>query len=419
MTIRFLFLSDHLMKIFDMWKAITTSVSGLGLLAGATFLQAQSPSGTETSAPVPAVAQPPVAEAANVRRGGRGGQALRLLEVLPDKKVTFRIRAPKATDVTITGDWMAPNTPVKLIKDDQGVWSVTLGPLASGIAIYNFTVDGMDIADPVNPRMKLRSSTSASLLEVSGDGKELWEIQSVPHGRVELNYIPSKVLDDQTREVRVYTPPGFDARGTLQYPVVYLLHGNNDTAAGWTDVGRAHYILDNLIAQKKAVPMVVVMPWGHATPYGGPGNNTALFEKYLLEDVMPVIDQTYRIAPGRDNRAIVGLSMGGGQSIAIGLAHLELFSSVGAFSASIPGDFETRYKALLDNPADTNSKIHTFYIGCGKLDNAFSRSQQLDTLLTALDIKHTFVASEGLHNFANWRLYWGETAPLLFHEKSK
>ena len=399
------------MKIFDMWNTIRTSVTGLCLLTGATFLQAQPQSAPKTTVPAPVMENP--------GNAGRGGQALRSLEVLPDKKVTFRIRAPKATDVTINGDWMAPNTPVKLTKDDQGVWSVTLGPLASGIAIYNFAVDGMAIADPINPKMKLRASTSASLLEVPGDGKDLWEIQNVAHGRVELNYIPSKVLENQTREVRVYTPPGFDASGTIQYPVVYLLHGNNDTAAGWTDVGRANYILDNLIAQKKAVPMVVVMPWGHATPFGGPGNNTALFEKYLLEDVVPVIDKTYRIAAGRNNRAIVGLSMGGGQAIAIGLAHLELFSAVGAYSASIPGDFETRYKGLLDNPADTNVRIHTFYIGCGKLDSAFARSQQLDTLLTARHINHTFLASDGYHNFANWRLYWGETVPLLFREKAK
>ena len=345
--------------------------------------------------------------------------AVRSPEVQPDRHVTFRIRAPQATDVTINGDWMAPDAQVKLTKDAQGVWSVTLGPLASGISIYNFTVDGLAIADPVNPKIKQRASTSASLLEVPGDGTELWEIQNVPHGKVELNFIPSKVLNDQTREVRVYTPSGYDANGSTKYPVVYLLHGSNDTAAGWTDVGRANYILDNLIAQKKAVPMIVVMPWGHALPYGSPGDNTGLFENYLLQDVMPSIEKDYRAAPGRENRAIVGLSMGGGQAITIGLGHLDLFSAIGAYSAAVPTNFETRYKALLDDPDGTNAKINLFWIGCGRLDSGFSHSQELADILENHHIQHTFVPSDGYHNYTNWRLYLGQTAPLLFREKAK
>jgi enterochelin esterase family protein len=345
--------------------------------------------------------------------------ALRSPEVQADRRVTFRIQAPKATAMTINGDWMPPSTQTPLTKDDEGVWSVTLGPLAPGISIYNFTVDGLAIADPINPKMKLRARTSASLLEVPGDGAQFWEIQDVPHGKVEINYIRSKALGNQTREVRVYTPPSYDANGSATYPVLYLLHGNNDTAAGWTEVGRANYILDNLIAQKKAVPMIIAMPWGHAVPYGEPqAGNTALFEKHLLEDLMPAIERTYRTSPGRENRALVGLSMGGGQALAIGPAHLDLFSAVGAYSAAVPADFETRYKALLDDPEDTNAKLKVFWIGCGKSDPAFPRSEKLAALLEAHNVKHTFMPSEGYHNYANWRLYLGETAPLLFRESS-
>ena len=341
-------------------------------------------------------------------------------EVLPDHRVTFRLRAPKASDVTLTADWLAPNTTAKLTKDDAGIWSVTLGPLATGVAIYNFNLDGTPIADPVNPRIKLRAATSASFVEVPADGTELWEIQNVPHGKTEINYLPTKVLNDQTREVRVYTPPRYDADATATFPIVYLLHGSNDTAAGWTDAGRANYILDNLIARQKARPMIIVMPWGHALPYGAPqaGNNT-LFEKYLLEDLLPVIEKKYRITPGRENRAIVGLSMGGAQALSIGLNHLDLFGGIGAFSATISNDFETRYKMLLDDPAATNAKLHPFYIGCGKLDPAFAGNQRLDALLTAHTITHVFTASEGYHNFTNWRLYLGQTAPLLFQNAPK
>jgi enterochelin esterase-like enzyme len=343
--------------------------------------------------------------------------AVRSPEVQADRQVTFRILAPETKAVTINGDWMAPATQTPLVKDDHGVWSVTLGPLASGISIYNFTVDGLAIADPVNPKMKLRARTSASLLEVPGDGTELWEIQNVPHGKVEINYIRSPALENQTREVRVYTPPGYDANGSTKYPVLYLLHGNNDTAAGWTEVGRANMILDNLIAQKKAVPMIIVMPWGHATPYGeAQGNNTALFEKYLLDDLIPAIDKTYRTLADREHRALVGLSMGGGQALTIGLTHFDTFSALGAYSAAVPADFETRFKAFLDDPAGANAKLKVFWIGCGKADTAFPRSEKLAAALKAHQINHTFRPSEGYHNYANWRLYLGETLPTLFRE---
>jgi enterochelin esterase family protein len=197
--------------------------------------------------------------------------------------------------------------------------------------------------------------------------------------------------------------------------VLYLLHGNNDTAAGWTDVGRAHFILDNLIARQKAVPMLVVMPWGHAAPFGGPqGDNTRLFERFLLDDVIPTVDKTYRTAADRGGRAIVGLSMGGGQAIQIGLGHLDLFSHLGAFSAAVPGDFATRFKPLLDDPAGTSARLKLFFIACGRQDGLFARSRQLDETLTAHGIRHTFAPSEGLHNYAVWRLYLGQIAPLLF-----
>jgi enterochelin esterase family protein len=325
------------------------------------------------------------------------------------------MNAPKASEVTLTADWLANNATEKLTKDARGVWTVTVGPLAPGIAIYNFNIDGLAVADPVNPRMKLRARTSASLVEVPGDGTELWNPGTVPHGRVELVYVPSKVLAGQTREVRVYTPPGYDQEPSRKYPVLYLFHGNNDTAAGWTDVGRAHYILDNLIAQQKAVPMLIVMPWGHAVPFGGPqGNNTQMFERFLLEDAMPAVEKTYRTAPGRESRAIAGLSMGGGQAIQIGLGHLDLFSHVGVFSGAVPGDFATRFKALLDDPDGTNGKLKTFFIACGRQDGLFGRSRQLDETLTTARIRHTFRPSEGLHNYAVWRLYLEQMAPLLF-----
>ena len=187
---------------------------------------------------------------------------------------------------------------------------------------------------------------------------------------------------------------------------------------GWTDVGKANFILDNLLAEKKAVPMIIVMPWGHAVPYAGSqSTNTATFERYLIEEVIPQVEKKYRVARGRENRAIAGLSMGGGHALQIGLSHLELFSAVAAFSSAVPRDFETRFKSLLDNPDATNKKLNLLWIGCGRQDSAFERNQKLSELLTAHKVRNTFYPTEGLHNFAVWRRYLAEVAPLLFQRE--
>jgi enterochelin esterase-like enzyme len=338
-------------------------------------------------------------------------------EVQPDRTVTFRIRAPKASEVTLTGDWLGTTTP-KLTRDDSGLWSVTLGPFEPSIYIYSFTVDGVAMADPINPRMKLRASTSASLLEVKSDPPAFWEPHDVPHGAVEINWEKSKAINGETRAIWVYTPPGYE-KATRRYPVLYLFHGSNDTAAGWTTAGYANFVLDNLLADKKMVPMIVVMPFGHATPFGipvpqGGVTNDALFEDYVLKDVIPTVEAKYRVAPGRQNRAIAGLSMGGGQSLRIGLGHLDLFSAVASFSGAIPGDFEKRFADLLHDAPGTNAKLKVLWIGCGQQDSLFPRSQNLSELLNKNQVRHVFRATDGVHNYTVWRKYLSEYVPLLF-----
>jgi enterochelin esterase family protein len=279
------------------------------------------------------------------------GDTLQSPEVAADHRVTFRIYAPKASEVTLTGDWLGTTPAPKLTRDERGVWSLTVGPMEPSIYIYSFNVDGVAMADPVNPRMKLRARTSGSLVEVKDDAPAFWEARDVPHGTVEINWEKSKAIGGETRAIWIYTPPGY-AQTTRRYPVLYLLHGSNDTAAGWTTAGNANFVLDNLLAEKKAAPMIVVMPFGHATPFGVPVpqggmTNDALFEEYLLKDVIPTVEARYRVSPGRENRAIAGLSMGGGQSLRIGLGNVELFSGVASFSGAVPGDFETRFAGLL------------------------------------------------------------------------
>ena len=309
---------------------------------------------------------------------------------------------------------MAPNTPEPMTKEDGGVWSLTVPSLEPGLSIYTVSVDGVTTPDPVNPRVKLRARTSASLVSVPGNPPALWEARDVSHGQLTVHWLKSSCLGD-TRYFVVYTPPGYTPGASTRYPVLYLLHGSNDTPLGWTDVGKANFILDNLIAAKQARPMVVVMPWGHAVPFDGPQDrNNELFEQYLLQEVLPAVQRDYRVRSDRAHRAIVGLSMGGGQALQIGLGHLDQFGSIGAFSAAVPSHFEERFQEALKVPDSTNRKLRLFWIGCGRQDGAFDSNQALSALLTRCSIHHTFDAAEGRHNFAFWRRQFAELAPRLF-----
>jgi enterochelin esterase family protein len=354
------------------------------------------------------------------RGGGRGRQdTLVSPEVHADRTVTFRVRAPQATAVTLTGDWMA--TPeaanggtINLTKDDSGVWSVTSPPLESSLHLYFFTLDGVNIADPVNPRIKLRTRTSASLVEVPGDPPPVWQTQDVPHGSVDWNWQHSAVYDD-THEFLVYLPPGYQ-KGNTRYPVLYLVHGAGDTAVGWTMAGGANVILDNLIAQKKAMPMIVVMPFNGGTPAVPPiAGGPSAFEEYMLKELMPFVDAKYRIAPGRKNRAMAGLSAGGAATYNVGLKHLEVFSQFGLFSAAGGGgDFAARYPQLAADPKGTNARLDVLWIGCGQQDPLDKPAKDLDATLTRLQIKHTFMDREGGHVWPVWRWCLSQFAPLLF-----
>ncbi|MDB6040769.1 MAG: putative esterase, partial [Verrucomicrobiales bacterium] len=202
-----------------------------------------------------------------------------------------------------------------------------------------------------------------------------------------------------------------------RFPVLYLLHGNNDTAAGWTDVGKANFILDNLIAEHKAEPMIVVMPWGHAVPINaGRSDNTAVFERYLLDEIIPQVEKKYRVARGRENRALFGLSMGGGQALQIGFKHLDSFNALASFSGAVPNDFELKFKSELEDSRGTNRKLKVLWIGCGEQDELFNRTTRLDEILNAHGIKHTLLALQGRHNYDVWRKCLAQTAPLLFRK---
>jgi enterochelin esterase family protein len=368
-------------------------------------------------------AQVPAAPTSPAGRGGRGNAppAINSCEVAPDRTVTFRLRAPDATDVKVSGDFV--QGPQDLKKGDDGVWTFTSAPLNPAIYSYNFRVNGVSVLDPVNPAIKLGERTSESIFEVPAEKSAPYDMQNVPHGTVHVNWYESKSLN-VWRRIDVYTPPGYET-GKGMYPVMYLLHGSGDTENGWVTVGRANFILDNLIAAGKAKPMIVVMPYGRARQdvYLGPAPPPAqppdpkAFENDLLKDVMPFAEKLYRISAKPADRALAGLSMGGGQALGVGLNHLDIFHSVGAFSAGggmRPEGLETQYKDLIADPAATNKKLKFFYIACGKADGLFAGSQALHEMLAKHDIKHTFAPSEEGHVWRNWRNYLADFVPQLF-----
>jgi enterochelin esterase-like enzyme len=342
-------------------------------------------------------------------------------EVHADRTVTFRVRATKAAEVSVSGEW--PGGTRQMTKDDNGVWSVTIGPLEPDVYGYTFSIDGFRTLDPVNSGVKPMRSPTTSVLEVPGNPPRIWEFQDVPHGAVRLHDYRSKSLD-RLRHLRVYTPPGYD-HGSRRYPVLYLFHGSGDNDATWTAFGHAHWILDNLIAAGKANPMIVVMTDGHAySPQftGMPSTNMISrnitdFERDLLGDVLPWVESNYRVRKEAASRAIAGLSMGGGQSLTIGLNHPELFGWVGGFSSFVR-DPEMALAKALANPDAMNKKLKLLWIACGKDDRLIDNSRQFVEVLKKNGIRYEFLETEGNHSWPVWRRYLADFAPLLFQERT-
>jgi enterochelin esterase-like enzyme len=334
-------------------------------------------------------------------------------EVLPDRRVTFRLQAPRATEVIVAGQW--PGGRAAMAKDGDGVWSVTVGPIDPGVWEYSFQVDGLTMVDPGNPAIKPMREPRTSILHLPGQPPLIHDFGDVPHGAVHRHTYSSRSLG-RPREMAVYTPPGYDRQPAALFPALYLQHGSGDNQDPWTVHGKAPWILDNLIAQGRAVPMVVVMLDGHAAVPGeggpGGGDNTALFERDLLENAMPYVEARYRVRAEAGSRAIVGLSMGGGQSLRIGLDHLDLFAWVGGFSSSAPS--RDSLAGPLADPAATSAKLRLLWIGCGKDDFLLRRNEEFVALLREKGIPHEWHLTAGTHCWPVWRTYLAELAPRLF-----
>jgi enterochelin esterase-like enzyme len=345
---------------------------------------------------------------------------IRSPEVHPDGRVTFRFRAPNAQEVFVAREGAER---VAMKKDDQGVWSVTTEALDPDLYGYSFVADGVTLIDPSNHAMKPNLIWASSLVHVPGARSLPWEIGDVPHGTLHRHFYRSGIVGDD-RDYYVYTPPAYDPAARMRYPVLYLLHGFSDEANGWTAVGRAHVILDNLIAQGKAKPMLVVMPLGYGAPeivragLGGfrdPGLRQRNFDRFrdaLLSEVIPQVEKSYGVASERGSRAIAGLSMGGAESLYTGLNALDRFAWIGAFSSGgLTETFEADFPAL---DAKANDKLRLLWVACGTDDRLIDVNRKLRAWLTSRGIRHTAIETPGAHTWMVWRRNLTDFASLLF-----
>jgi enterochelin esterase family protein len=350
-------------------------------------------------------------------------------DVLPDNRVIFRLSAPKAAEVVLNGDW--PNgRDIRLAKDDQGLWSVTVGPLDPEFWGYTFSVDGVRMLDPQNPNVKRDGTRYASILLISGPESALYENQPVSHGTIRVVWYDSPTLRLK-RRMYVYTPPGYEI-SQKRYPVLYLLHGGGGDEEAWVALGRANLILDNLIAKEKASEMIIVMPNGNAhqrmatgsgpvlgqTPpaqLGTGGGSVAqanLFPQSLMLDIIPFVETRYRAIGDRRSRAIAGLSMGGGQTMAVTAEYPKAFNYIGVWSA---GSRQPEEEVTRQLSAIKASGARLYHVGCGVDDQlAHNGSMRLVALLKSLDMRYKLRESPGGHTWSNWRLYLSEFASLLF-----
>lgn len=354
-------------------------------------------------------------------------------EILKDNSVTFRLYAPKSTEVAISGEWMEYGKTEKMARNDTGLWTYTTTPLQQELYGYSFEVNGIKAIDPGNAQVKRDGKRYENFFIIPGNQSNLYIINNVPHGTLSKIWYDSPVLG-MKRRVYIYTPAGYEG-SSAKYPVFYLLHGAGGDEDAWSTMGRACQIMDNLIAQGKAKPMIVIMTNGNASqsaaqndvpPQQDPGmtgmmSSAGKFEESLVKDLVPFIEKNYRVYNDKDQRAIAGLSMGGGHTQTITNNNPNMFSYIGVFSMGIMNmGPQSQDAAKIEQERDAklevlkNSGYKLYWIGCGKDDFVYESAVNLRKALDKHNFKYTYRESTGGHTWANWRIYLSEFAPLLF-----
>lgn len=350
-------------------------------------------------------------------------------EVKADKTVVFRYLAPQANQVKLSGQFL--KEPIEMRKDSIGIWSVTVGPIKPDIYPYSFTVDGVSVMDPANVSLFPNERFKASLVDIPGDTPLIHAMRDVPHGTISYEFYPS--VEGTTGSVVIYTPPGYDKKTSAKYPVFYLISGTTDTEETFFKVGKTNFILDNLIAEGKAKPMIVVMPYGNilariaeqkgkpkpADPTTRDGEDAVkrskLFETDLLNHIIPYIDKKYRTINDRNNRAIGGFSRGGGQTLRTAFGNMDKFAWVCSYGSYLsPTEMEKSFKQIGDNPEATNKQLKLLWMGIGNEDFLYNGAVEFMDFLKAKKITFKSMITPGGHTWMNVKTFVAESAPLLF-----
>ena len=371
-----------------------------------------------------------------------GAQDIESAVVNPDNSVTFRFIAPDAQKVEVAGDFAekAEENPVggvvgtglmPMTKDENGVWTLTTKPLDSELYMYLFVVDGVATTDPNNPFVYRDFATVTNIFIVGNGRADLYKVNDVPHGSLTHRWYESKSLG-MDRRINIYTPPGYESSND-EYPALYLLHGYGGDEDEWVSFGRATQIMDNLISQGKARPMLVVMPNGHTAMEAAPGESSmgfykpgrdkdradvaGAFESGFME-IIDFVEDNYRVIPDKAHRAIAGLSMGGAHAINISRYYENTFDYVGVFSSAhrlmsnstegVYANFDQTLQKQIDNG------VKLYWLGIGKDDFLYEANQQFREKLDSMGMKYTFMETEGGHIWRVWRIYLAEFAQLIF-----
>ncbi|MBC3788455.1 esterase [Spirosoma utsteinense] len=351
-------------------------------------------------------------------------------QVNADKTVTFRYQAPQAKAVELSAQFEKASVP--MTKDAQGIWSATVGPVKPDIYPYNFRVDGISVMDPANVAFFPNERFKASLVDVPGDTPLIHALRDVPHGSINYEYYPS--MERTTGSVVVYTPPGYDQNQAKKYPVYYLISGTTDTEETFFKVGKTNLILDNLIAEGKAKPMIIVMPYGNiaarvSEQTGGqkPADPTVRdgadavkrandFTTDLVSNVIPYVEKNYRAIANRENRAIGGFSRGGGQTLRAAFSNMDKFAWVCAYSSYLsPQEMERSYPTIVSNAGNTNKQLKLLWVSVGSDDFLYKGTVEFMDYLKAKKVNYKSLITGGGHTWMNVKTYVAETTSLLFN----
>jgi len=357
------------------------------------------------------------------------GPMARSPQINPDKTVVFRYIAPQAKDVKLSAQF--EKAPVQMTKDASGTWSVAVGPVKPDIYPYSFIIDGIQVMDPGNVAFFPNERFKGSLLDVPGDSPLIHSMKNVPHGTVTYEYYPAS--DETIGSLVVYTPPEYEKDPSKKYPVFYLISGTTDTEEDWFKVGRANLILDNLIAEGKAKPMIIVMPNGNveariADQKGGlkpadpSGRESAeavarakTFGNDLVKNVIPYIEKNYRVISNGDNRAIGGFSRGGGQTLRTAFGNMDKFSWICCYSAYLtPDEMDKEYKNVTENPERTNKQLKLLWVSVGNEDFLYKSTVEFMDFLKAKNVNYKSLVTTGGHTWMNTKIFLTETAQILF-----